>query len=131
MDKIEVEVSAGELLDKISILEIKGERIENEEKLMNVRKELKILENVRNEMIERTSELDKIYLSLKKTNEKLWEIEDQIRDCERNKDFGAKFVTLARSVYMENDKRCSLKREINELLKSSLMEEKSYAEYLN
>lgn len=131
MDKIEVEVSAGELLDKISILEIKDERIENEEKLMNVRKELKILENVRNEMIERTSELDKIYLSLKKTNEKLWEIEDQIRDCERNKDFGAKFVTLARSVYMENDKRCSLKREINELLKSSLMEEKSYAEYLN
>lgn len=131
MEKIEVEVSVGELLDKISILEIKNERIKQQEKLINVQKELESLMEVKNHRIEKTSRLDELFSKLKEVNESLWEIEDKIRDCERNKNFGPEFVSLARSVYIQNDKRCSVKREINEIMNSSLIEEKSYAEYLN
>src|SRR5690606_10721563 len=117
--------------DKISILEIKNERIKQQEKLINVQKELESLMEVKNHRIEKTSRLDELFSKLKEVNESLWEIEDKIRDCERNKNFGPEFVSLARSVYIQNDKRCSVKREINEIMNSSLIEEKSYAKYLN
>ena len=126
---ISVEVSPGELIDKITILEIKLERIEGKDKLKNVKLEWKTLTRARDEAIEATPELEKLMAGLKGFNERLWEIEDDIRDCERNKDFGDRFVELARGVYVNNDQRSRLKREINELLGSRLIEEKSYAAY--
>lgn len=128
-DKIEVEVSAGELLDKISILEIKHERIEEEEKLRNVREELECLMKVREKSIPDNKDIDEIFLQLKSTNELLWEIEDKIRECEKMKDFGTEFIKLARCVYLHNDRRCQLKKELNIKLGSRLIEEKSYTEY--
>ena len=126
---ISVEVSPGELIDKITILGIKLERIEDEDKLKNVKLEWETLTRARDEAIEATPELEKLMAGLKEFNERLWEIEDDIRDCERNKDFGDRFVELARGVYVNNDQRSRLKREINELLGSRLIEEKSYAAY--
>ena len=126
---ISIEVSPGELIDKIIILEIKLERIEDEDKLKNVKLEWATLTRARDEAIEATPKLEKLMAGLKEFNERLWEIEDDIRDCERAKDFGYMFVKLARAVYVNNDKRSKLKREINELLGSSLIEEKSYAAY--
>lgn len=128
-ESIEVEVSIGELLDKISILEIKMERINQEEKLQNVRRELNHLRQVRNESVPFNREVEDLFIMLKETNEALWEIEDEIRKCEREKDFGPKFIHLARSVYKQNDLRCHFKRELNDKLGSDLKEEKSYAEY--
>tara|TARA_B110000438_G_scaffold184910_1_gene176633 strand:- start:165 stop:563 length:399 start_codon:yes stop_codon:yes gene_type:complete len=124
-----VEVAPGELIDKITILEIKLERIREEVKLVNVRIELKALVKARNSSINSDVKLDSLSAELKSVNETLWEIEDNIRDSERKKDFGSKFVELARSVYVSNDKRAILKRQINELLGSSLIEEKSYSNY--
>ena len=126
---VSIEVAPGELIDKITILEIKLERIKDEDKLANVRQERDTLVEARDAAIEATPELDLLSAELKAANEALWEIEDDIRDCERIKDFGDAFVQLARSVYISNDKRAALKREINELLGSSLIEEKSYAAY--
>ena len=126
---ISVEVSPGELIDKITILEIRLERIEGKDKLKNVKLEWETLTRARDEAIEATPELEKLTADLKKSNERLWEIEDDIRDCERDKDFGDRFVELARGVYVNNDQRSRLKREINELLGSRLIEEKSYAAY--
>ena len=126
---ISVEVSPGELIDKITILEIKLESIEDEDKLKNVKLEWETLARAREEAIEATPELEKLTAALKQSNERLWEIEDDIRQCERDKDFGDKFVELARAVYANNDQRSRLKREINELLGSRLIEEKSYAAY--
>jgi hypothetical protein len=126
---ISVEVSPGELIDKITILGIKLERIEDEDKLKNVKLEWETLTRARDEAIEATPELEKLTADLKESNERLWEIEDDIRQCERDKDFGDKFVELARAVYANNDQRSRLKREINELLGSRLIEEKSYAAY--
>ena len=126
---ISVEVSPGELIDKITILEIKLESIEDEDKLKNVKLEWETLTRARDEAIEATPELEKLTAALKESNERLWEIEDDIRDCERDKDFGDRFVELARGVYVKNDQRSRLKREINELLGSRLIEEKSYAAY--
>ena len=126
---VSVEVSPGELIDKITILEIKLERITDEDKLKNVKLEWETLTRARDEAIEATPELEKLSAELKESNERLWEIEDDIRDCERDKDFGDKFVELARGVYVNNDQRSRLKREINELLGSRLIEEKSYAAY--
>ena len=126
---ISVEVSPGELIDKITILGIKLERIEDEDKLKNVKLEWETLTRARDEAIEATPELEKLTADLKESNERLWEIEDDIRDCERDKDFGDRFVELARGVYVNNDQRSRLKREINELLGSRLIEEKSYAAY--
>ena len=126
---VSIEVAPGELIDKITILEIKLERIKDGDKLANVRLEWETLVKARDAVIEATPELDLLSAELKAANEALWDIEDDIRDCERDKDFGDAFVQLARSVYISNDKRAALKREINELLGSSLIEEKSYAAY--
>lgn len=124
-----VEVPAGELIDKITILEIKAERIADAAKLANVRAELETLRKTRDGAIGPSAELDGLAAKLKAVNEKLWVVEDEIRDCERAKDFGAKFVELARAVYVTNDERANLKRDINQLLGSRLQEEKSYAPY--
>ena len=124
-----VEIAPGELIDKITILLIKSERIDDPGKIENVRVELQVLEEARDSAVAASPELDRLTAELKSVNEALWEIEDDIRDCERNKDFGPKFVELARSVYRSNDRRAAAKREINELLGSKLIEEKSYAEY--
>lgn len=128
-NKIEVEVSVGELLDKISILEIKLERIQDEDKLKNIEKELRCLMQVREENLTLNTECEDILFQLKRTNERLWEIEDLIRECEREKNFTQTFIDLARSVYKQNDQRALLKRLLNEKLGSELVEEKSYAEY--
>ena len=126
---VSIEIAPGELIDKITILEIKLERIKDGDKLANVRQEHDTLVQSRDAAIEATPELDLLGAELKAANEALWDIEDDIRDCERQKDFGEPFVQLARNVYISNDKRAALKREINELLGSSLIEEKSYAVY--
>jgi hypothetical protein len=126
---ISVDISPGELIDKITILEIKLERIEDEAKLANVKIEYDTLTKARDDAITPSVELSEISANLKKVNEALWEIEDDIRDCERAKDFGDIFVKLARAVYVTNDKRMEVKRQINEFLGSRLVEEKSYAAY--
>jgi len=126
---IKVEISPGELIDKITILEIKLDRIEDAGKIRNIRIELDTLSEARNTSVRSSPELEKLTAELKSVNEALWEIEDDIRACERNKDFGAVFIELARSVYMRNDDRSRFKRQINELLGSHLIEEKSYAAY--
>ncbi len=126
---VSVNVAPGELIDKITILEIKLERIEDEAKLANVRIEYETLSKARDAAIAQSAELDRLSVELKSINEALWEIEDDIRDCERAKDFGDGFVKLARAVYVTNDKRMAVKRQINDLLGSHLVEEKSYAAY--
>lgn len=123
-----VEISAGELLDKIAILRIKSERIRDSGKLRNVRAELAVLETVR-QTLPPSSALVDLEGQLRTANERLWEIEDALREYERRQDFGPQFIELARSVYLTNDRRTALKRTINELLDSRLIEEKSYAEY--
>ena len=122
-----VEVPAGELIDKITILEIKEERIKDADKLRNIRAELETLRRSRS--FPRSQELDRLTAELKKVNETLWDIEDHIREHEREQNFGSSFVELARGVYHNNDRRSALKRKINDLLGSRLVEEKSYAEY--
>jgi len=124
-----VEIAPGELIDKITILEIKTERIADEQKLHNVRVELRVLEEARDEAIAASPAMDELTAKLRKVNEALWDIEDSVRDCERRDDFGPRFIKLARSVYCSNDERAALKREVNELLGSKLIEEKSYADY--
>ena len=125
-----VEVSNGELLDKISILELKMLKIEDKEKLVNVHKEFDTLNPLVVELFENyDGQLQNHYLELAKINGELWDIEDWIRDCEREKRFDKEFVELARSVYITNDKRCEVKKLINILTSSGLVEEKSYKEY--
>ena len=125
-----IEVSNGELLDKISILELKMLKIEDEEKLVNVHKEFDTLNPLVVELFENhDGQLQNHYLELAKINGELWDIEDWIRDCEREKRFDKEFVELARSVYITNDKRCEVKKLINILTSSGLIEEKSYKEY--
>ncbi|MBL6946373.1 MAG: hypothetical protein ISR47_07035 [Rhodospirillales bacterium] len=126
---VKVEVPAGELIDKITVLEIKSERIKDAAKVENVRRELAALAAVRDTSLPASAELDRLSAELKGINETLWQIEDDIRECERDKDFGPGFIELARAVYFTNDKRSVLKRKINELLGSTLVEEKSYAPY--
>ena len=126
---ITVEVAPGELIDKITILEIKLERMTDAAKLANVRIERDTLVAARDAAVPASSDLDALTAELKTINESLWEIEDDIRACERGKDFGARFVELARSVYFTNDRRSDVKRKINALLGSRLVEEKSYAAY--
>lgn len=122
-------VSWGELVDKITILQIKSERITDQAKLVNIHKELEELTRTAREAATFPPEVVELQDQLKVINEKLWVIEDDIRDCERNKDFGAKFIELARAVYFTNDERFRVKREINDALGSALTEEKSYAAY--
>lgn len=126
---VTVDIAPGELVDKITILEIKLERITGEAKLQNVRTEWTILTAVRDTDLPSSTELDNLTAKLKVVNEKLWVIEDDIRDCERQSDFSNEFIRLARAVYFNNDERARLKRRINELLGSPLIEEKSYAAY--
>ena len=129
MQTIKVEIAPGELIDKITILEIKTERITDPAKVRNVGIELETLSSVRDEAIDASTKLAELTSGLKEINGQLWVIEDDIRDCERSQDFGPKFIELARSVYRCNDRRAELKREINELLGSRLIEEKSYSDY--
>ena len=126
---LQVEVSAGELVDKITILEIKAERMADPDKLANVHRELRSLTTARREALPSSEELDELTAELRRINEGLWEIEDDIRDCERKRDFGERFIELARAVYRTNDRRAAAKRKINELLGSELVEEKDYAGY--
>jgi len=126
---IPVEVAPGELIDKITILEIKKERMADVAKLENVRIEWETLTKARDTHIKQSPEMEKLTASLKAVNEELWIIEDDIRDCERSFDFSEKFVRLARAVYITNDKRAAFKRKINVYLGSRILEEKSYAAY--
>jgi len=126
---IQVPVSWGELVDKITILQIKSERITDKAKLFNIHKELEELTRTASEAVTFPPAVVALQQQLKEVNEKLWVIEDDIRDCERNKNFGARFIELARAVYFTNDERFRVKREINDALGSALTEEKSYAAY--
>jgi hypothetical protein len=124
-----VEIAPGELIDKITILEIKLENIRDETKLLNIKHEYAILTDVLRREVVQTADLARLTAALKEVNAQLWRIEDDIRDQERAKSFESEFVNLARSVYRTNDRRAALKREINELLSSVIIEEKSYADY--
>lgn len=126
---IMIEVGAGELIDKITILTIKSERMSDEGKLKNVRHELEVLSAARDANLADSADLQRLTAALKEVNEALWEIEDDIRQCERDKDFGDKFIQLARSVYITNDKRAALKKDINVLTGAGIIEEKSYTEF--
>jgi hypothetical protein len=128
-DVITVPVSFGEVLDKITILEIKSERISDPVKNMNVRNELDALNTTWAAVVSNESAIVALRKQLKEVNEALWVIEDDIRDCERAQDFGATFVELARSVYVTNDQRAALKKDINLALGSRFVEEKSYQNY--
>jgi hypothetical protein len=124
-----LETAPGELIDKITILEIKSERIQDMAKLHNVRVELATLQSARARAMTVSAELARLTAELKAVNLALWDIEDEIRLCERDKDFGPRFIELARSVYRQNDRRAAVKRQINLLLGSHLIEEKAYAPY--
>ena len=127
---MQVEVSNGELLDKLSILEIKLNKIEDKEKLANVQKEFDTLNPLAKELFENyEGDLQNHYLELSNINGQLWDIEDWIRDCEKRKDFGNEFIQLARSVYVTNDRRSEVKKIINTITGSELVEEKSYDDY--
>ena len=126
---IRVEIAPGELIDKITILEIKAERIADTGKRDTVLVELKTLADARAAAIPPDREVDRLTVELKAVNEALWEIEDRIRDCDRDGEFGPRFVELARAVYRTNDRRAELKRAINLHLGSRLVEEKSYKPY--
>lgn len=129
MNDILVPVSPGEVLDKITILQIKAERIEDPAKVANVRTELDMLSKVWHDSVEQDAVIQALAAELKTINEALWEIEDDIRDEERNKQFGERFIELARSVYVTNDQRADAKKKVNLHLNSSIVEEKSYQDY--
>ena len=123
---MKIEVSNGEIMDKLSIIQIKLERIKDESKLMNLRNEYEVLRKAADSILKTD---DPLYMALYDINCELWDIEDQIRDLERAKDFGPDFVKTARAVYFKNDKRSEIKREINIKTSSGLIEEKSYEKY--
>lgn len=129
MTEIKVPISPGELLDKITILRIKAQRMSDPQKLGHVRSELKALEDTWGGSDYAKADIDAEVAALLKVNERLWVIEDDIRDKERAKGFDAEFIRLARAVYFENDERAAIKRRINLKLGSKIVEEKSYAEY--
>ncbi len=124
---IRVEIPAAELIDKITILEIKRDRIGDQAKRDNVLRELDELYRVRDAAIRPSAELHDLTHRLRTVNQILWDVEDQIRICERRRDFGPEFIRLARNVYQNNDRRADLKRQINAMLGSRLVEEKSYS----
>lgn len=126
---IMTEIGSGELIDKITILEIKSERIADAEKLKNVTHELSVLSDTRDTHLSGVNGLGELAQQLKTINETLWEIEDDIRACEAEKDFGQKFIDLARAVYITNDKRAAVKKEINLLTGATIIEEKSYTDF--
>ena len=127
--KISSEISAGELLDKMSILEIKMDKIKDTNGLNEINKEYSILKLAKDTHIEFSDEIKKLYVEIKKINLKLWNIEDEIRICEKKKDFGDNFINLARNVYLNNDKRSKIKSEINKILGSNIKEVKQYTDY--
>ena len=126
LDKILAEISAGELIDKITILNIKKEKITNNEKLVEIEKELKSLKDTFNKKIIPDNSLLELMEQLKKINLKLWDIEDEKRNAEKNKKFDERFIELARNVYKFNDERAKIKLKINNLLGSNIKEVKSY-----
>ena len=126
---VTIEIGPGELIDKITILEIKAAHVGSRDKLANIRHELAVLVAARAATITPSPALDNLTAQLKVVNGTLWRIEDDIRDCERAGDFGPRFVALARGVYRTNDQRAAIKREINELLRADIVEEQSYAAY--
>ena len=128
-NKILTETSPGELLDKISILEIKLEKITDKNSLDEVKKEHKILKETQNSSIELTGKIKELFKSIKATNLILWQVEDDIRLCEKNKDFGKNFIELARAIYFNNAKRSDIKSEINKTLGSNINEVKQYVNY--
>ena len=129
MDNLHVPVSPGEVLDKITILEIKSERMTDPAKVANVRAELALLQETWNENIRDNETIQGLHAQLKEINETLWEIEDDIRDKERAKEFDDRFIELARAVYVTNDRRSQVKKELNLHLGSDIIEEKSYQDY--
>ena len=129
MNKILVEVSAGELFDKISILEIKLEKIKDLQKLKYIKDEYDILKDQLNQSIKDYKKIQSLYISLKEINSKLWVIEDEKRLCEKNSDFGEKFIKLSRDVHFLNDKRANIKLEINDKTGSKIREIKEYTKY--
>ena len=129
MNKIIVEISIGELLDKISILEIKQEKIKDPEKLKFISNEHSILKNQLDENVKTDDKLNKLFQSLKEINAKLWVIEDDKRLCEKEKDFGEKFIKLSRDVHFLNDDRAKIKLEINNHTGSTIKEIKEYTSY--
>ena len=124
-----IPISPGEMLDKITILEIKSVRISDQSKVLNVRKELSLLDDLWSQHVTEDEELITMRRELKTINEKLWDIEDDIRDEERNNRFAERFIELARLVYITNDKRADVKKQINLHLGSDIVEEKSYQQY--
>jgi hypothetical protein len=129
MNKIIVEVSIGELLDKISILEIKLEKIKDPQKLKFITNEHSILKNQLDNNVESNDKLSELFQSLKEINTRLWKIEDDKRQCEKDKDFGEKFIKLSRDVHFLNDDRAKIKLEINNLTGSTIKEIKEYTSY--
>ena len=129
MSEIQVPVSPGELLDKITILQIKSERMSDPAKVANVRTELTMLTQVWASAVEADDTIAALTIELKSINEALWEIEDDIRDEERNQRFGERFIELARAVYVTNDQRAEAKKKVNLHLNSTIVEEKSYQDY--
>ena len=127
--KILTEISAGELLDKISILEIKLDKIRDKENLLEVSKEYESLKETKKSNIKLTKDLENLIIQLKEINLKLWDFEDKTRICEKNKDFGQTFINLSRSVYLNNDKRANIKSKINKMLGSNIKEIKQYVNY--
>ena len=127
--KILSEISPGELLDKISILEIKIEKVKDKNSLEEIKKEYKILKEIQTSSIEITGKIKDLFQSVKNVNVKLWNTEDKLRICEKNKDFDKNFIELARGVYFANDERAELKSKINKILKSNIIEIKQYDNY--
>ena len=127
--KILTEISAGELLDKISILEIKLEKIKDKNSQEEIKKEYKILKEIQNSSIKYEDGIKNLINSIKEVNIKLWDAEDKLRICEKNKDFGKSFIELAREIYFNNDKRSKIKSEINKILGSNIKEVKQYVKY--
>ena len=126
---VEITVPYGELFDKISILEIKQSKVVNADQRVNIENELNVLNRVRATIVPDNFKIDDLIEGLTDVNKRLWNIEDQLRDCERLQDFSETFIELARSVYRLNDRRAELKRELNSRLGSELVEEKIYNEY--
>ena len=129
MAELLVPISPGELIDKITILKIKAGRITDPGKLRNVNHELEVLSRACAETLPPSAELTRLEDALTEVNQALWVIEDDIRACEAARDFGPKFIELARAVYIQNDRRAAIKKSINELCGSSIVEEKSYTEF--
>ena len=129
INRVVAEISVGDLVDKITILQIKSERISDATKLANISYELGVLESILERELGGVAELPQLQQALKAVNERLWVLEDDIRECERLGDFDDKFVTCARDIYRTNDERAALKKQLNEAAGSSIVEEKSYGQY--